>query len=40
MMLKKIISKIEELQRKLRYSCYKNIEAAKDGKYIVTKVVF
>lgn len=31
-MLKRIINKIEELQRKLRYSCYKNIEGAKNGK--------
>ena len=32
MLKKKISSKIDQLQRKLRYSCYTNKEYAKDGK--------
>lgn len=31
-MVKKIVGKIKRWQRKLRYSCYKNIESAKNGK--------
>ncbi len=31
-MLKRIIGKIKQWKRKLYYSCYKNIEGAKNGK--------